>query len=164
MQQDIIAQTLHVIQEDRPKSTVVMLVGQLIDDMGEAQLAERLDAVIPQTWPWKVVAELYEILSWWTSDEGAALLRTTEEWLREGTNLRRIQIALFLSTYPFRDSDEMFAVLSGIAQRFPAAAKQRAKTPEEPATPRKSARTFSQATVNRHLATFCAGDPWYASV
>lgn len=96
-----------------------MWVGELIDDAGEDRLAERLDAAIPPTWPWEVVAELYEILSLWTSDEGSALLRTTEGWLREGTNLRRIQVALSLSAYPFRDRDEMVQVLSGIAQRFP---------------------------------------------
>ncbi|MFD3165349.1 hypothetical protein [Herpetosiphon sp. NSE202] len=44
---------------------------------------------------------------------------TTDDWLREGTNLRRIQIALHGEAYPFRDANEMFRVLEGIAQRFP---------------------------------------------
>lgn len=46
-------------------------------------------------------------------------MRTIEGWLREGTNLRRIQIASHLNRSPFFDPAEMERVLSDIAQRFP---------------------------------------------
>ncbi len=65
------------------------------------------------------MAQLFAILIWQTSDNGTALLATTNDWLREGTTLRRIQIALHLDVYPFRDRDEMVRVLEAIALRFP---------------------------------------------
>ncbi|MBM7844857.1 hypothetical protein [Herpetosiphon giganteus] len=122
MNQEILAQTLQAIQKEYPNGDIGeigMWLGRLLEDAGEEQLAERLDAAIDDTWPWEIVGVLFEALSWWTSDEGSALLRTTEGWLREGTNLRRIQIALAQDTFPFRDANEMFRVLEGIAQRFP---------------------------------------------
>ncbi|MFD3166892.1 hypothetical protein [Herpetosiphon sp. NSE202] len=127
MNQEILEQTLRTIQAEHPdgdKGLIVMWVSRLIEDAGEERLAERLDEAISHTWPWKVVAVLYEILSWWTSDEGSALLRTTESWLREGTNLRRIQIALAQDTYPFIEAAEMYQVLEMVAQRFPEVADQ----------------------------------------
>ncbi|GAA5531023.1 hypothetical protein [Herpetosiphon gulosus] len=122
MNQDILAQTLRAIQGERVHGgfdTSHDWVDRLVADAGEEQLAERLDAVIPLTWPWEVVADLFAILIWQTSDNGAALSDTTDDWLRAGTNLRRIQIALHLDVYPFHDRAEMVQVLEGIAQRFP---------------------------------------------
>ncbi|XSG76858.1 hypothetical protein ACP8Y2_07585 [Herpetosiphon llansteffanensis] len=122
MNQEILEQTLRTIEQelnDPSFSESFYWVNQLLDDAGEEQLVERLDYAIPETWSWKVVGSLFGILSWSMSDNGSALLRTTEGWLREGTNLRRIQIALLQDTFPFRDANEMFRVLEGIAQRFP---------------------------------------------
>ncbi|ABX04698.1 conserved hypothetical protein [Herpetosiphon aurantiacus DSM 785] len=122
MNQDILAQTLLVIQAERIHggfNTSSAWVDRLVADAGEEQLAERLDAAIGDTWPWEVVADLFGLLTWQTSDNGADLSDTTDDWLREGTNLRRIQIALHGEAYPFHDRAEMVQVLEGIAQRFP---------------------------------------------
>lgn len=122
MNQEILEQTLRTIElelNDPSFSESFYWVNRLLDAAGEEQLAERLDQTISETWSWTVVGNLFGILSWSMSDNGAALLRTTEGWLREGSNLRRIQIALLQDTFPFRDPNEMFRVLEDIAQRFP---------------------------------------------
>jgi hypothetical protein len=122
MNQTILENCLRAIQDDRLQGGYdrsLTGVSRLLDAEGQEQLAERLDAAIPQTWPWDDVATLFTILLWWTDYNGAAVMRTIEGWLREGMNVRRIQIALHLNRYPFHDPDEMERVLSGIAQRFP---------------------------------------------
>jgi hypothetical protein len=43
------------------------------------------------------------------------MTRTVERWLVEGTDLRKIQIALNLEVYPFPDEHEMYRVLSNVA-------------------------------------------------
>ena len=43
------------------------------------------------------------------------MTRTAERWLVEGTDLRKIQIALNLEVYPFADEHEMYRVLSDVA-------------------------------------------------
>ncbi|XSG76859.1 hypothetical protein ACP8Y2_07590 [Herpetosiphon llansteffanensis] len=123
MNQEILEQTLRIIQIDREDDDFDISfewVQRLLDDAGEQSLAERLDSAIGDTWPWEIVADLLGILVWMTSDNGNALFRSAEEWLREGISLRRIQIALEMEFYPFfHDPNEMERVLLGLAQRFP---------------------------------------------
>lgn len=70
---------------------------------------------------------------------------------------------------PEEDSGGAYAYSQKLARsrRAKAAAKKRAKNAGGTGKTKKkrstSQRTFSQATVNRRLAAFCAGDPWYAS-
>ena len=70
---------------------------------------------------------------------------------------------------PEEDSGGAYAYSQKLARsrRAKAAAKQRTKNAGGTSKAKKksvtSVRTFSQATVNRRLAAFCAGDPWYAS-
>ena len=70
---------------------------------------------------------------------------------------------------PEEDSGGAYASSQKLARsrRAKAAAKKRAKNAGGTSTVKKksstSVRTFSQATINRRLAAFCAGDPWYAS-
>jgi hypothetical protein len=52
-------------------------------------------------------------------DNGSAMTRTAERWLVEGTDLRKIQIALNLEVYPFADEHEMYRVLSDVAVSLP---------------------------------------------
>lgn len=123
MNQEILEQTLRTIQRERSAmlfDASFAWIDRLIAMMGEARLLERLDAAIADTWPWEVVADLVGILVWRTHDQGVALFQSAEGWLREGTNLRRIQIVLAQHRYPFfHDPAEMERVLSDIAQRFP---------------------------------------------
>nr|WP_239584083.1 plasmid pRiA4b ORF-3 family protein [Herpetosiphon giganteus] len=70
---------------------------------------------------------------------------------------------------PEEDSGGAYAYSQKLARsrRAKAAAKKRAKNAGGTSKSKKkratSVRKFSQAIVNRRLAAFCAGDPWYAS-
>ena len=55
------------------------LVNDLLGEFGEADLANRLYAAVPVDCPLDVVADLFNILLWSTSDNGATIGRTTEE-------------------------------------------------------------------------------------
>jgi hypothetical protein len=93
---------------------------ELIAEYGEDNLAERLYADIPADCPWEVVADLFGILIWETSDNGSALCRTTDRWLWAGSELRRVQIALALDVYPSVREEQ----LKELAVRFPEVALQ----------------------------------------
>lgn len=122
--QPVLADTLAAVTEERPKfRRSFELVEQLLQAYGEDQLAERLYGEIPYEIPWEVVADLFGILTWSTSDNGTALGRKTEEWLRSGEDLRRVQVALHLDAYPFLDRSEMERVLNQIAVRHPEVAE-----------------------------------------
>lgn len=96
------------------------LVNKLLIANSEENLTERLYAEIPIEYSWKVVADLFAILIWTMSDEGAAALcETTDKWLVEDDDLRKIQIALHLDIYPFRNKTKMVEVLSVLAERYP---------------------------------------------
>jgi hypothetical protein len=117
----ILADTVAVIADERPAfSRSFDLVQQLVQDYGENNLAQRLAEEIPETVPWEIVADLFSILVWSTSDNGTALCRTTENWLRKADNLWRIRIALDIDVYPFLDRVEMEDVLTRVAELYPA--------------------------------------------
>ncbi|MDQ0653786.1 hypothetical protein [Pseudomonas cedrina] len=88
-------------------------------ELGEQNLADRLFADIPDSISFMQVARLFDVLAWQTDDNGSAMTRTVERWLIEGTNLRKIQIALNLDVYPFPDEHEMYRVLSDVAISHP---------------------------------------------
>lgn len=88
-------------------------------EFGEENLADRLFADIPDSIPFMQVARLFDFLAWQTEDNGSAMTRAIERWLVEGTNLRKVQIALNLDVYPFLDEREMDRVLSDVAVSLP---------------------------------------------
>ena len=94
-------------------------VRAVVVEFGEENLADRLFADIPDSIAFMQVARLFDFLAWQTDDNGSAMTRTVERWLIEGTNLRKIQIALNLDVYPFPDEHEMYRVLSYVAVSFP---------------------------------------------
>lgn len=111
-------------ERDRKPGRRFVVVKRLLAEFGEADLAERLYAAIPSDCPWEVVADLFSLLEWSTSDNGSALQRAAEGWLRTGDDLRRIRVALHLDVYPFLDRAEMEEVLQGVAVRYPAVAER----------------------------------------
>jgi hypothetical protein len=117
----ILAETLAAIGSERGEKfdRSFTLVDRLLAEFGEGDLAERLSAAIPIECPWEVVADLFGILQWSTSDNGATLSRATEGWLRAGEDPRRMRVALHLDSYPFLDRSEMEQVLRGVAARHP---------------------------------------------
>ena len=109
---------------------------------GEEDLANRLFAEIPRTVPFEIVVELFDILAWETHDNGAAMTRTMEGWLRDGTDNRKLLIALHLEVFPFIDAQEMYAVLSRL---------------EATATPRVRERCTQLIRERRELEKRCGG-------
>lgn len=96
------------------------LVDLVVEKYGEEGLAERLYSEIDKDIHWKVVADLYAILIWSTSDNGAQLIQTTDRWISECKDERKINIALNLDTFPFRRKTEMVEKLHVAAHKFPA--------------------------------------------
>ena len=97
---------------------------RLKTEFGESGLAELLANQVPDSVPYTVVSDLLGILVWSTQDNGAAIRRQTEQWLIEGTNLRKIQIALGLESYPFEATSQMKEVLTRLAETYPQIASQ----------------------------------------
>lgn len=96
----------------------------VVVEFGEENLADRLFADIPDSISFRQVARLFDFLAWQTDDNGSAMTRTVERWLVEGTDLRKIQIALNLEVYPFADEREMYRVLSEVAVSHPPVASR----------------------------------------
>lgn len=94
-------------------------VEQLIGEYGELGIADRLVNEIPASIAWEVVADMLAMLIWVTADNGSEIMRSAERWLREGSDLRKINIGLALDAYPFADAGEMARVLDGIARAHP---------------------------------------------
>lgn len=94
-------------------------VRALAIEFGELDLADRLFIDIPESVPFLLVARLFDFLAWQTEDNGAAMTRTVERWLVEGSNTRKVQIALNLEVFPFLDGHHMCQVLSQVAAAIP---------------------------------------------
>jgi hypothetical protein len=100
------------------------LVNQLIETYGESNLAEVLYSQISPEYPWDLIADLFSLLIWSTSDNGKSLTETTEKWLLAGQEIDKIKIALHLEVYPFEDREKMEQVLSKIGRLFPEVASR----------------------------------------
>lgn len=103
-------------RDDQKFSASFDAVSALLKEFGKQGLAERLFSEIPRSVPFELVAELFDFLAWQTEDNGGAIHRTIEDWLREGTDNRKMLIALNLEIYPFTDDKEMVQVLSHLAE------------------------------------------------
>ncbi|KAB0550533.1 hypothetical protein F7R01_04795 [Pseudomonas argentinensis] len=99
-------------------------VREVVSVFGELNLANRMFEEIPQTVAEGLVADLFNLLAWQTKDNGSAMTREVETWLREGQDARKITIALSLDVYPFINAHEMHQVLSKIAAATPELAEK----------------------------------------
>ena len=104
------------------KSLNEKVLTDLAQEFGEDNLADRLYREIPRSVPYEVVCDLFNLLAWRTNDNGSSVTRAIEDWLRNGTDGRKLRIALNLDVYPFIDEDEMESVLSALAQTSPVVA------------------------------------------
>lgn len=85
---------------------------------------EHLFAIRAPSAPPKVIADLADRLIWCTADNGSAILKTRERWLR-GQDRERVAIALAMDeTFPFQTRAEMVDVLQSIAERWPEFSKR----------------------------------------
>ena len=120
--QQVVERALNVIaaESSEPEYTEAFSAARaVVLEFGEENLADRLFADIPDSISFMQVARLFDVLAWQTEDNGSAMTRAIERWLVEGTNLRKVQIALNLDVYPFPDEREMYRVLSDVAASLP---------------------------------------------
>ena len=103
-------------RDDQRYSASFDTAAAVVSEFGEPDLANILFSEIPRTVPFELVAELFDLLAWQTNDNGASITRTIEAWLREGTDNRKLLIALHLEVYPFIEDAEMERVLSHLAE------------------------------------------------
>ncbi|MBW8126824.1 MULTISPECIES: hypothetical protein [Pseudomonas] len=118
----VVERALNVIaaESSEPEYTEAFSAAHaVVVEFGEQNLADRLFADIPDSISFMEVARLFDFLAWQTDDNGSAMTRTAERWLVEGSDLRKIQIALNLEVYPFPDGQEMYRVLSDVALSHP---------------------------------------------
>lgn len=116
---ELLARTLKTIELERPKFRESFhLVSELLQLYGELNLAERLYADCAPSVAWPVIADLFSILIWSTNDNGLALTQTTERWLIECNDERKVNIAINLDVFPFMEKTEMDKYLSVAAKKF----------------------------------------------
>ena len=123
--EDLITETLDAIAAERGNcDRSFELVDDIIRKFGEAGVVERLYDGIPRERPWQDIADLFGVLIWSTRDNGSALMRTAEQWLRDARDIRQVQIALHLEVYPFQERGLMERVLADVAGKFPEVAER----------------------------------------
>lgn len=83
------------------------------------QLADLLWADLPPSACPQDVADLLSMWFWRTADNGAAIRRTTERWIEESADSKKIAVALNLEAYPFLDDEVRLAKLKILAAQFP---------------------------------------------
>ncbi len=106
------------VENDKPKESF-KLIDHFIKIFGEHNLADRLYLKIPKSVSPKTISMLYSILIWSTSDNGSALTKTTENWLKKCSNERQMEIALGLEVFPFSTLNEMEQVFLKVIKKFP---------------------------------------------
>ncbi|OLU28200.1 hypothetical protein BVH03_12915 [Pseudomonas sp. PA15(2017)] len=123
----LLKQTLDIIAIERKAAEYDLAfdsVREVVSVFGELNLANRLFEEIPETVAAGLVGDLFNLLAWQTTDNGSAMTREVETWLREGQDARKITIALSLDVYPFIDAHEMYQVVSKIAAANPEIAER----------------------------------------
>lgn len=68
------------------------------------------------------VADLLGLLVWRTNDNGAAIMRTLERWIRECSDELKIWVAVHQEAYPFIAHADRINHLVEVAKRFPSLA------------------------------------------
>ena len=100
------------------------LVDKLIQEYGEERIATHLYAEIDESVDWAIIADLFGILVWSTSDNGRGLSQETEQWLVQADDPRKIKIALNLDVCPFLERKKMESVLNRVANKYPQLANE----------------------------------------
>jgi hypothetical protein len=104
------------VERDNGWDTVFDSVLQLVEEYGESGLADRVISEVPRIVPFEVVVDLLNILIWSTSDNGSAIAKSANSWLRDQTDNRKILIALNLEVIPFSSEYETKDVLIPLMQ------------------------------------------------
>lgn len=96
---------------------------QLLRVYGEGEhLVSSLWADLPNGCPREDVADLLALWSWRTNDNGAAITRTLEGWIRECSDELKVWVALHQDAFPFVAHADRISHLATVAQTFPSLA------------------------------------------
>jgi hypothetical protein len=116
-----IEKTLITISEERAEcySNSYAMAAAIVKEYGENDLANRLWADIPESSSLRDVADLYGILVWSTQDNGYEILKTTEKWIRDCQDYRKVHLSLHLDVYPFKTPQDMSEALEIVIKTFP---------------------------------------------
>lgn len=121
----ILSKTLEKIKKESGNfDNTFELVDCLVSEYGENKLGSRLYNEIDKSIDCNIIADLFNILIWSTSDNGSQLIRETETWLVEAKDIRKIKIAINLDIYPFQEKKKMELVLNNIKSKYPDLAKR----------------------------------------
>lgn len=92
----------------------------LLRDYGEGDhLVSNLWADLPDGCPREDVADLLALWSWRTNDNGAAIMRTLERWIRDCSDEMKVWVALHQEAYPFVAHSDRINHLAKVAKKFP---------------------------------------------
>lgn len=116
----LLAETLKEIECERPRYDLSFtLADKLVAQYGEQELPDKLYEGCDSSVKWPVIADLFSILIWSTSDNGQALMRTMERWIIECNDERKVNIAINLDCAPFRYLPDMMRYLGAASEKFP---------------------------------------------
>lgn len=86
---------------------------------GRGQVADLLWADLPPATSVEDVADLLNLWSWRTDDNGAQIMRTAERWIDECVNSKKVGVAISLEAFPFVDDRVRLARMMLVGERFP---------------------------------------------
>ncbi len=120
----ILEEALNLIEQERPDryDAAFEAVDRVVETFGEDGLADAVFDTAPMSTTPCLLSDLLSIAAWQTSDNGAAISRTCEGWLRETSDVRKARVALHLEVFPFKNRSDMEQVLQDLAHRLPAIA------------------------------------------
>jgi hypothetical protein len=119
----LVAETLRLIARERENCFAECgpLAHQLLHSyLKEGNPAELLWADLPEQREIEDVADLLGLWCWYGDDNGAAIHRAAEAWLRACDDQEQVAVAINLEAYPFIDVEEMKRALRKAAEAFPA--------------------------------------------
>lgn len=125
---DVLKRTLEAIEKEMDyddfSDKTSELVNELISIYGRRDLVRRLFEDIGEEVDWKIVVGLISFLTWETPDVVNQLCTTTDKWLEECNDIRKVKIGLNKVYYPFTTKGKMTKVLTKVAQTYPEVAEQ----------------------------------------
>jgi hypothetical protein len=95
-------------------------VEAVFEDYGTEDISTIIEMLVREK---KITVEegsnILRVAIWSGCENGSNLLRSLDEWLREGSDAIRVSLAINQEVYPFIDRNEMYSVLTKIAKEFP---------------------------------------------
>lgn len=92
---------------------------RFVEAVGDRDVAELLAGFVGPSRPRQVICEMLGILVWSTPDNGSAIFRTYDRWLRECSDEKKCWLALNGQVLVLSSATEAGQVLSKVIERYP---------------------------------------------